>query len=156
VKDRAFCFTLTRTMIRNKHSVLCYLLLAYFVVYAISPLSYTYTAGKLVDKICGTNGSLASAENFNIFLLEVICAKIDAKNDADQSDSTVMVLIRKARAILPENTNLRSIPLDSVTISEYVTSRFSNSLSKIAAHSSEQHSICEFNPLHSGPAPPSL
>ncbi len=143
-------------MIRNKHSVLCCLLLVYFVVYAVSPLSYTYTAGKIVDKICGTNGSSAFAETLNIFLLEVICAKIEAKNDADQTNSTARVLIRKARAILPENTNLRSSPFDSVSLSGYVTSCCYSSLSKVVDHSNEQHSTCEFNPLHSGPAPPSV
>lgn len=143
-------------MIRNKRSVLCSLLLVYFVLYAVSPLSYTYTAGKIVDKICGTNGPSAFAENLNIFLLEVICAKIDAKKDADQTNSTVRVLISKARAILPESTNLRSSPLDSVSLSEYVTSCRYNFLSGIVAYSSEQHPTCEFNPLHSGSAPPTV
>ena len=147
---------MTTNMPRNKHSVLCSLLLSYFVVYAISPLSCTYTAGKLVDKLCGANGESATAEGLNIFLLEVLCAKIDARKDVDQPNSSVRVLIRKARAILPENTSVRSIPLDSVTISEHGTLRFYNSQSMIAAYSGEQHSICECNPLHSGPAPPSV
>ncbi len=141
--------------IRNKHIGFCSLLLFYFAFYAISPLSYTYTAGKIADSICGANGPSSFQDNLNIFLLEVIFSKMDAKKDADQTDSTARVFLRKARAILPENTNLRSIPLDSITLSEGVTLCFYHPVSRIAAYSNRQHSGCEVNPLYSGPAPPS-
>ena len=68
---------------KNKQVILSSLFLIYYVVYAISPLSYTFSVKKIVDRIGAANKMSASFNNLNIFLLEVICAKIDPTKDID-------------------------------------------------------------------------
>ena len=143
---------MNRSSNRNKRSILSALLLVYFVVYAMSPLCGTYTGKKIVDGICTANGTSYSGENLNILLLEIICARIDVKKD--QSHSTVRVLIRKARAILPENVNLSFASLGLVTLFEDISSLFDNSSSRLLAPLNEQKVILECDLLHSGPSPP--
>jgi hypothetical protein len=139
---------------KDKQGIISSLLLIYFVVYAISPLSYTYSIKKIVDKIGDTNGMSASLKNLNIFLLDVICAKIDSPKNIDHADSTVRVLFRKARAILPENANERFAPPKTLLLFGHIKPFYGNSLAKLFVSFDRVNSIQGFNPLHSGPAPP--
>lgn len=139
---------------KNKQLILSSLFLIYYVVYAISPLSYSINVKKKVDRIGDANGMSASLNNLNIFLLEVICAKIDTKKDFDQSNSTVTVFIRKARAILPENASVKFPTLENLLLFAHITPFFDNSSSRLLVSSDQWNSIWGFNPLHSGPAPP--
>jgi len=142
---------------RSNHSVLGYLLLIYFVVYAISPLSCSYTVSKIADSIYTANGASGSETKLDIFLLKVICARIDAKKNVDQANSRVMILIRKARAILPENANSVFAPLGILILFAFIALRSDNSSSRLSAYlQNVAREFNEFNPLHSGPAPPSL
>jgi len=139
---------------KSKQVILSSLFLIYYVVYAISPLSYTYSVKKIVDRIGDANGVSASLNNLNIFLLEVICAKIDPTKEIDHANSTVRVLIRKARAILPENASVKFAPLENLLLFGHITPFFDNSSSRLLVSSDKGNSTWGFNPLHSGPAPP--
>jgi hypothetical protein len=141
---------------RTNHVVFGYLLLAYFALYAISPLSSTFTVIKPVDKINATNGMSQSETEISIFLLEVICAKIDAKKDFDSGNSRVRILIRKVRAILPESAGSDLIPFGILTSLAYLISIPDNFASKLSYRLTTRDIGCAFNLLHSGPAPPSL
>ncbi len=136
---------------RNKHSAVGYLLLIYFVIYAISPLSYT--TNKTAEGICAAKRPSDSETNLNIFLLEVICSKMDAKN-TDHASSTGRVLTKKIRAILPEDANSIFEPLGLATSFAYISSLSDTSSSGLPVCGNKQNAVCELNPLHSGPAPP--
>lgn len=140
--------------IKNKQVFLSSLLLVYYVVYAISPLSYSFSVKKIVDRIGVANRMNASFNNLNILLLEVICSKIDPKKESDHTNSTVRVLIRKTRAILPDNFNLRLAPLGNLTLFEDFCLLFDNFSSRRLFSSKQQKSRWQFNPLHSGLSPP--
>ena len=139
---------------KNKQVILSSLFLIYYVVYAISPLSYTFSVKKIVDRIGAAKGITASLNNLNILLLETICAKIDPKKETDHANSTARVLIRKTRAILPENINSRVAPLGTHTLFEDVCSLSDNSVSGRLVYSRQQKSGWQFNALHSGLSPP--
>lgn len=138
---------------RNKQSVLSSLFLIFFVVYSISPLSCTCTVKKIVDRIYAANGLLDSGQNLNILLLEVICANMDAKN-SDHANAPLRVLVRKARAILTEDSNSSFALVGHATLSEDIPALFDNFLSGLPVSGDKQESIWELNPLHSGPSPP--
>lgn len=139
---------------KNKQVILSSLLLIYYVVYAISPLSYTFSVKKIVDRIGAANRMSVSFNNLNILLLEVICAKIDPTKDIDLAKSTVRILIRKTRAILPETVNLRLSPLGNLTLLKDFCLLFDNFSSSRLFSSKQQKARCQFNPLHSGLSPP--
>jgi hypothetical protein len=139
---------------KNKQVILSSLCLIYFFVYAISPLSYTYTVKEIVDTICTANETFDSGKNPNIFLLEVICAKIDTKKKISQINSTVTVFIRKARAILPEIVNSRFASVETLKLSEDISSLSDNSSSRQLVSFNQQKFRWQFNPPHSGLSPP--
>ena len=139
---------------KNKQAILSSLCLMYFVVYAISPLTYTYTVKKIVDTIRTANETSDSGKSLNIFLLEVICAKIDVKNSISQSHSTVRVFIRKVRAILPEIVKSRFASAENLKLSEGISSLSDNSSSRQLVSFNQQKVRWQFNPLHSGLSPP--
>ena len=139
---------------KNKQVILSSLFLIYYVVYAISPLSYTFSVKKIVDRIGEANEMSASLNNLNIFLLEVLCSKIDSTKKIDDTDSTVMVLIRKSRAILPENADVKFAPLENLLLFGHITPFIDNPSSRLLVSSDKGNSIWGFNPLHSGLSPP--
>jgi hypothetical protein len=139
---------------RNAYSVLGYLLLIYFAIYATSPLSYSFAVSKISERVYPAKGKTDLGKNFSIFLLEVICARIDAKKDIDQANSGVKVLIRKARAILPETADSTFAPSGILTLFTFLSSLSDNSSSRLSAYSNGQHFACDVDTRHSGLSPP--
>ena len=139
---------------KNKQTIICCLFLIYYIVYAISPLSSTYTYKNIVEGISTANGTADPQKRLNIFLLELIYSRIDAKKDADQNNETERVLIRKARAILPENANSRFAPLVTLALFEGLNLLSDNSVSGSLVSSNQQKPKWQFNTLHSGLSPP--
>jgi len=137
-----------------KKNLLSYLCLAYFAVYAISPLSYTFTAGQTAEGISGAHGMLIPGKGLNIFLLELIYSKIDDNREIDKSNPPVTVLIRKTRAILTENTNSRLAPFGNPALSEDAPSLSNNFSPSRLISCNRQNSGQLFNPFHSGLSPP--
>lgn len=140
---------------KNKQPILGYLFLIYYVVYAVSPLSYTYTVKRIVEGISTANGTSGPQKRLNIFLLELICSKLDSKKDLDQNNATDRVLIRKSRAILPESASVKLTPSENLLFLGHIMPFFDNSSSRLLVSSDEGNSSLRVNPLHSGPAPPS-
>lgn len=141
---------------KNKQSLICCLFLAYFVCYAVSPLSLTFNIKKNAGNEYVAYEAASSYTSLRILLLEIICAKIDERKAADQDDSTARVLIRKARVILPENVYSRFLLLGHLSFHDNMPLLVYNSSSRLSASSDEQTTLCEFYALHSGPSPPSL
>ena len=139
---------------KNKQVILSSLFIIYYVVYAVSPLSYTYTVKRIVEGISAANRTTGPQKKLSIFLLELVYSGINAKKDVDQNSSTERVLIRKTRAILPENTNSRFAPLGTHALFEDVCSLSDNSVSGRLVYSNQQKSGWQFNALHSGLSPP--
>lgn len=140
---------------KNKQSFIHCLVLLYFIWYAMSPLSATFSIKKIAHDEYAAGEAVASYKCLKIFLLELICSKIDEKEDAGQNNSTGRVLIRKTRVILPEDVHPRFLPLKYHALRDYIPLLFYNFLSGLSVSSDEQITAYEFYPLHSGPSPPS-
>ncbi len=141
---------------KNKRSLICCLFLAYFVCYAISPLSLTFTVKKMAGGEYAARDAGTSCSGLRIFLLEAICSRIDEKKDAGRSDSTARVLIRKARVVLRENVYSKFLFVRHLALHDNISLLFDNASSRLSVFSNEQTTFCEFNALHSGPSPPSV
>jgi len=97
---------------RNKQIIFTTLFLIYFIVYAISPLSGTFTGKSDITNSSVPRRAVSFAENLHIWSWELIFSEFSEKDNSSHSPSRVGVLIRKARAIIPEDTVMKSLPLE--------------------------------------------
>ena len=136
---------------KNKQLIFSSLYFVYYAVYAISPLLYTFEVKKIVDD---TSGLSVTLNNSDVFLRQERHARIDPKKGDDRSSSRGMVLLRKARAVLPGNLNLKSAAKVNSVLSEDISSLFhafsSGQLVLFIQRSYKFH----FGPQHSGLSPP--
>jgi hypothetical protein len=93
---------------RNKGRLFCFLFFFYFIVYAISPLTYTFPDKKLSEN--GLEVSKASskaplaAKSIRVFLWEIIMEKVAARKDgAHEQTNDDAIIIRKKRALMSES-----------------------------------------------------
>jgi len=129
--------------------------LFYFIVYAISPLSYPYTAKKTGGKFRSSDKTSCLSKDLDIFFWELICTKLVPKKAVPHSSSTT-ILLRKARAILPEDLSLKIIDSKDVSVAEGCLVPVSYPSSKLAMLFDGQSPLEEHRLLHSGPSPPSV
>ncbi len=92
----------------NKKRFTNFFFLLYFLVYAITPLSYSFinksSGNSLLDK------SQYNTTNFHLYTLDVICSYISNLSSAQSNDfSSQFILLRKKRAILPEEDLQKSL-----------------------------------------------
>jgi hypothetical protein len=91
------------SFVRSRLKILCLLFSFFFVLYAISPLTYPLPEKITHEHCCSAQGAGSSLTTFRVFLVEVILDAVSTweKNSHDQDNDTV--LIRKKRALIPEN-----------------------------------------------------
>ena len=130
--------------------------LFYFIVYAISPLSYPCTAKKIAGNFRSSDKTSCLSKDLDIFFWELICTKLVSRKDVSHSSSTARILFRKARAILPEDLNTKIVDSEDVSIAEGYLAPVSYPLSKLAILYYGQGPLEEHRLLHSGPSPPSV
>jgi hypothetical protein len=94
----------------NKKNIFILLFLVHFLSYAMSPLSYRFTGHHTSQNIYLSEKAPLLAKNIHIFLWELICAKFSAAKDDSNTHSTFRILIKKARAIIPQNTFAKLTP----------------------------------------------
>lgn len=93
--------------------------LAYFLVYAISPLSRTLTPQN-APELASSNSANYSTSHLHIFIWEVIFSRLTHSYDTnnDKEGAGVRVLIKKARAILPEDISKKGSSQERASLIE--------------------------------------
>jgi len=94
----------------NKKRIFVLLFLFYFLSYAVSPLSYNFTGQHTSENISLSHKAPLFTKNVRIFLWELVCARFSVAKDDPNTDSTCRILIKKARAIMPQNTFAKLTP----------------------------------------------
>jgi hypothetical protein len=150
------CLMYTMRMAREKNLqyVLRYLFLLYFPVYAISPLSQTL-APQTVRELYSSNRAIPSMNSLHIFVWEMIFSKLSGgdNDNNDHEGAGVRILIRKARAILPENIDGKNIFQEKVSLIKPVFYYPSQTLSQYFMDDHVRHTA-EVVSLYSGHSPP--
>ncbi len=97
------------------------LFLAYFLVYAISPLSRTLMPQNAPELVSSSSANY-STSHLHIFIWEVIFSRLTHGYDAnnDREGAGVRVLIKKARAILPEDISKKSNSQERASLIEFL------------------------------------
>ncbi|MGD1074730.1 MAG: hypothetical protein ABR903_01420, partial [Thermodesulfovibrionales bacterium] len=96
---------------RNRELIFTTLFVINFIFYAISPLSSTFTEKNDSTNSSGLRQAAAFSENIHIWSWEMILSRFSIKDDSSESPSTIRVLMRKVRAIIPDDTIMKSMPL---------------------------------------------
>jgi len=93
--------------------------LAYFLVYAVSPLSRPINVQHAHESYSSGCTGL-TAGNLHIFVWEVIFSKFVSETTADSTpgDPVVRVLLKKVRAILPEDISVKIISPEKTAVFE--------------------------------------
>ncbi len=94
----------------NKNSIFILLFSIYFLSYAVSPLSYSLTEQNASENISSAGKAPWPAKNIRIFLWELICAQFSVAEDDTSTHSTFRILVKKARAVIPQNTLAKLTP----------------------------------------------
>jgi hypothetical protein len=137
---------------KNRFSVV---FLFSFFIYAVSPLSYTFAAKKALINFSVSGNPHCISENINIFFWELICENLVPKSNTHQSDSTDRILFRKARAILPEDINTRIAHVEDISLDGSLPVLPASPLSGFTVFADTAGPLQDYNPLYSGPSPPS-
>lgn len=132
----------------GKKNIFSLIFLSYFFIYALSPLSYTFTAKN--DKAPHVT------HNLNIFLWELVFTELVSRNDTSHTNSTDSILFRKARAILPQDTNTRNLPLENASAAESNSILFEKPLLRLAILFDSRSPSQDFCPFNSGLSPPAV
>lgn len=130
--------------------------LFYFLIYAISPLSYTYTARKAFRNFGDADKPHCVSGNIDIFLWELISKDLVFRNHIPHSDSTDRIFFRKARAILPEDFNTRIVHLEDISIAESLPVLSVSFPSGLPVLLKAACPLQEYEHLYSGHSPPSV
>ena len=107
-------------MLRSNKIVLFSLLYCFhFLFYAASPLSYSYTGKTCLDNInAGEKVSLVRRD-IHVFFWDLFCKKVLIEQTIPDRDESFKFLLRKKRAIIPDNDPTSSKFLkDSASIAE--------------------------------------
>ncbi|RJQ49182.1 MAG: hypothetical protein C4538_02505 [Nitrospiraceae bacterium] len=82
----------------KNHFSVTYLLLAVFVIYAISPLSYTLTGHQELNSL--QSRTERHLKNFQLFFVDVLLNKLFSKTENSSEAPRISFLIKKKRAII--------------------------------------------------------
>jgi|WetSurSiteA1Bulk_404760.scaffolds.fasta_scaffold12277_1 hypothetical protein len=129
--------------------------LFYFIIYAISPLSYNFTAKKVFRNISVSDNPHCLSDNINIFFWELICKYLVPKSNDNQSNSTDRILFKKARAILPEDITARIVHAEDISLDRSFPVLPASPPSGFAFLADTTAPLQDYNPLYSGLSPPS-
>lgn len=75
----------------------------FFLLYAISPLTYTLHKTETIQRFCSAPRASTHRASFRVFLVEVIREAVYPSEKRPQRPENDTVPIRKKRALIPEN-----------------------------------------------------
>ena len=103
------------SFVRSRLNISYLLFSFFFVLYAISPLTHTLPEKETHERCCSAHGAGSSLASFHVFLVEVFLEAVTTweKNLHDQENDTV--LIRKKRALIPENGAAKLLSCEQAT-----------------------------------------
>jgi hypothetical protein len=89
---------------RNKGRLFSSLFFFYFIVYAISPLTYTFPDKKPCENGLEVSKAPLAAKSIRVFLWEIIMGKAAARKDgAHEQTNDDTIIVRKKRALMSES-----------------------------------------------------
>ncbi len=141
--------------IKSRQIIFTTLFLLNFLFYAMSPLSSTFPGTNDSENSFAPGRTSSVSENIRIWLWELIFTKFSLKEGTSHSPSTVRIFMRKARAIVPDDTLKKGIPLEgNGLIPINIFSRPFDLSSNVTSFVALVENLKGFSSLYSGLSPP--
>src|SRR5574340_71492 len=94
--------------IRNKKHIFPLLFLVHYCAFVVSPLTCNNPVRESGEEVVARKQSAVPNLNLNIFFLELICQGLTKDGDIDENAATVKILVKRPRAILRNNVNVKA------------------------------------------------
>jgi hypothetical protein len=102
MRHKARCM---KTSSQHKERLFGFFFLCYFIVYATSPLTYTFPDNKLCESSLAADAAFSDTKKIEVFLWEVIMDNVAAREDRTHEPPSDTVIIMKKRALIPERAS---------------------------------------------------
>jgi len=136
----------------RKRVLFCLLYGIYFLFYAASPLSYSYSTKNSLNNTCDKSSIIR--KDIHVFYWELLCKKFFVEEATSNQAASFKIFLRKKRAITPDNDPTNSKLQKNISIVGNSFSPSSYSLSSSAVASSLLKPTKYFLSSSSGLSPP--
>jgi hypothetical protein len=143
-----------RILFFDKKKLFSFFFCFYFVVYAISPLTYTVAEKRAFESRFASAKASSSIKSIHVFLWELIVKRVATREESAQDHASGTIIVRKKRALLPENAAAKLLSFDAATLAEdrYVPPPRTNV--RVLKSVTFQSTRKGFSSLYAGHAPP--
>jgi hypothetical protein len=129
----------------------------YFLVYAVSPLTYTVSGQGVRGHGYTTRRAPSAGKNIHVLLWELILEKVTAKDEASPARGDSSILIKKKRALMPEDASAKLFSPGRTCVRQDRWGRPSPVAGKFDfSHIISRGTPKGFHSLYAGHSPPSL
>lgn len=138
----------------HKKGIVALFFAAYFFLYAISPLTYSLHGNQASASGLEPQRPAFSFRSLHVVVWEFLVQEITSRSEARQEENEGTILIRKKRALLPEDDTLRLNPHASVIHTSVAVAPAVDTLSQRSPFAAPLSAHTGFNSLYSGHSPP--
>ena len=150
-----------------KHSIMTFteekkhtfklLLVIYFLLYSISPLTYTLSDKQIPESIHATNRKSSSIKNVHILLWEFFIERLSSPEENPRSPGQASILIKKKRALAPEDASGKLALFKNTSVPKACYKPLAPSTYSLNILPTNIPGLYKgFNPLYAGNSPPSV
>lgn len=100
----------------GKKRLFTLLFFLYYIVYAISPLTYTFPEQRNLENRRESSPASPVIKGVRLFLWELVMEIVVPSEETEPDHTGDTVLIKKKRALLPENAAAKLLPFDTASI----------------------------------------
>jgi hypothetical protein len=145
------------TLTVDKKQFFKLLLVIYFLVYSIFPLTYTLSDRQVSESVYATNKKSSNIKSDHILLRELFIERLSFTEENSHNNGNASILIKKKRAIVPENTSGKLSLFKNTSVLEDFNDPLAPTTYSLNILPENILSIYKgFNPLYAGNSPPSV
>lgn len=132
-------------------------LVIYFLVYSISPLTYTLSAKPAPESSYATNKNSSTIKSVQILLWEFFTKRLSSPEENSHNNGIASILIKEKRAIAPENASEKLSLSRNMSVPEGFCDPLAPTTYGVSVLPENILGMYQgFNPLYAGNSPPSV
>jgi len=145
------------TLTVDKKQYLKLFLVIYFLVYSISPLTYTLSDKQVSESDYATNKKSSNIKSDQLLLPEFFIERVSSTEENAHNNRNASIIIKKKRAIVPENASGKLSLFKNTSVLEGFYDPLAPTIYSLNILPENILSIYKgFNPLYAGNSPPSI
>ncbi len=141
----------------HRKKILKLFLVIYFLVYSISPLTYTLSAKPIPESSYATNKNSSTIKSVQILLWEFFTKRLSSPEENSRNNGNASILIKEKRAIAPENASEKLSLSKNMSVPEGFYNPLEPTTYSLNVLPENSLTVYKgFNPLYAGNSPPSV